>query len=115
VADEDVVELTFDQALVVRVDVTTRELRFQLGEVADPSAPHVVHLPAEGRTAIPEGLLDEEDKLVLRDPRVVRAYELLASGSDRDGEGAWTWSEGVADAANECLARLVKRAPSPPA
>ena len=106
--DDTIVELTFEQALTVRVDVESREVRFQTGEVGDPASPQLVHLPAEGKTAIPGGPLDPEDKAVLNDPRVVRAFELLAGGG---GARAWDWSEGVAEAANECLGRLVKRAP----
>jgi hypothetical protein len=99
VSDEDVVELTFDQALTVRVDVATGELRFEAGVVTDLSVPTLVRLPAEEATAIPEGPLDEEDKRVLNDPRVERALALLADSDD--------WVEEVAEAANESLADLV--------
>ena len=107
--EDTVVELTFEQALTVSVDVESGEIRFEAGDVGDPSAPQLVHLPAEGKTAIPGGPLDAEDKAVLNDPRVVRAFELLAGGGD--GARAWDWSDGVAEAANECLGRLVKRVP----
>jgi hypothetical protein len=106
--DENVVELTFDQALTVRVDVAAGELRFSVGAVGDPSAPTLVQLPAEGVTAIPGGPLDAEDKRVLNDARVARAYELLAGGG-ANGAGGWDWSRQVAEAANECLSRLVLR------
>jgi len=109
--DENVVELTFDQALTVRVDVDTGELRFEAGAVADPSAPTLVQLPHDGATAIPGGALDAEDKRVLNDPRVARAYELVTRGADAEGAARWDWSEDVAEAANECLSRLVLRAP----
>ncbi len=107
--DDTIVELTFEQALTVRVDVESGEVRFEAGAIGDPTAPHLVHLPAEDKTAIPGGPLDAEDKAVLNDPRVVRAFELLAGGGD--GDRAWDWSDGVADAENACLERLVKRAP----
>src|SRR5919106_863624 len=42
--DENVVELTFDQALTVRVDVAAGELRFSVGAVGDPAAPTLVQL-----------------------------------------------------------------------
>ena len=108
-SEDTIVELAFEQALSVRVNIDSGEVRFEVGAVGDPTAPHLVHLPAEDKTAIPGGPLDAEDKAVLNDPRVVRAFELLAVGGD--GDRAWDWSEGVAEAANECLGRLVKRVP----
>lgn len=105
------VELTFDVALVVRIDVESGELRFELGAVGDPSAPTLIGLG--GRTAIAEGPLDDEDREVLRDPRVDRAWKLLA-GETVGGEPLWDWADGVAEAANACLGRLVKRRETPP-
>lgn len=99
------VVMTFDLSLRVLVDVERRELRFEAGDVADPSAPTLIEL--DGKTAVPEGPLDEEDKEVLGDPRVERAWALL-SGAPVDGEPSWDWAEGVAEAANDGLARLVK-------
>lgn len=101
-----VVRMAFDVPLTVAVDVQSGELRFELGDVVEPSAPTVVEL--EGRVAVTEGLLDLEDKQLLDDARVERAFALLA-GETHDGEPPWDWSEGVADAANASLARLVKQ------
>lgn len=103
--------MTFDIALTVRVDVETGVLRFELGAVGDPSAPTLITL--DGRTAIVEGPLDEEDKEVLSDPRVERAWTLLA-GESVGGEPLWDWADGVAEAANVCLGRIVKTRAAPP-
>lgn len=98
--------MTFDCPLTVHVDVDSGELRFELGEPGDPSAPTLISV--DGRTAIPEGPLDEEDKAVLADPRVERAWLILA-GAPVEGVPPWDWAEDVAAAANVCLTRVSKR------
>jgi hypothetical protein len=100
------VTMTFDVPLSVRIDVESGELRFELGDVTDPSAPTLIEL--DGKVAVTEGLLDDEDKQVASDPRVERGFVLLA-GPPTGAEPAWDWWHGVADAANEGLSRLVTR------
>jgi hypothetical protein len=99
-----VVEMTFELPLTVTIDVDSGELRFELGDVTDPATPALIAV--DGKVAVTEGLLDEEDKQVANDPRVVRAFALLA-GPAAGGEPPWDWWHGVAEAANAGLSRLV--------
>jgi hypothetical protein len=96
--------MTFDMALTVAVDVETGKLRFEAGDVGDPSAPTLIEL--EGHIAVTEVPLDAEGKEVVTDPRVERAFELLAGPGP---DPAWDWAEGVAEAANEGLTGFVTR------
>ena len=102
------VEMTFDVPLTVEIDVERGELRFELGEVTEPAAPTLIAV--DGKIALTEGLLDEEDKEVASDPRVERAFALLA-GSTAGAEPPWDWWHGVTEAANEALSRLVTTRP----
>ena len=96
--------MTFDMALTVTVDVDSGELRFEAGAVGDPSAPSLIEV--DGRVAVTEGVLDETDKEIVADPRVERAFRILAGpGSDP----TWDWADGVAEAANDCLGRYSRK------
>ncbi len=100
-----IVEMTFEVPLTVKVDVDRGVLRFELGDVIDPAAPTLIAV--DEKVAVTEGLLDEEDKVVANDPRVERAFALLA-GSAAGGEPPWDWWHGLAEAANEALAAVAK-------